>query len=76
MFDGFLRGEAVDHVGVSDQDQVQPTAPPLSTRRHAELSASGLQQLPDLLQHRQPTPNELQTKGYKVHQKDQQVLSV
>lgn len=56
----FLRREAVDHVGVSDQDQVQPPAPPLSTCGHAELSPPGLQQLPDLLQHRQPTQNQLQ----------------
>lgn len=40
--DGFLRRKAVDHVGVSDQNQVQPTTAPPPARRHTELSASGL----------------------------------
>ena len=38
----YLRREAIDHVGVSDQNQVQPTTAPPSARRHADLSPSGL----------------------------------
>lgn len=49
MCDGSLRREAIDHVGVSDQNQVQPTTTPPPTRRHAELSPSGLQQISSLL---------------------------
>lgn len=40
--DGFLRRKAVDHVGVSHQNQVQPPTAPPPARRHTELSASGL----------------------------------
>lgn len=40
--DGSLRREAIDHVGVSDQYQVQPTTTPLSACCHTKLSASGL----------------------------------
>lgn len=50
---GSLRREAVDHVGVSDQNQVQPTAAPPPARRHAELSPSALQQIADVLQSQQ-----------------------
>lgn len=45
-----LRREPVDHVGVSDQNQVQPAAPPPPTRCHAKLSPPGLEQLPNVLQ--------------------------
>ena len=47
---GFLRAEAVDHVGVSDQDEVQPTAAPLPACGHAHLSTPALQQGPGLLE--------------------------
>lgn len=49
----YLRREAVDHVGVPDQNQVQPTTAPPPARRHAKLSPSGLQQIPSLLKTQQ-----------------------
>lgn len=41
-FECSLRREAIDHVGISDQNQVQPTTTPPSARGHTELSASTL----------------------------------
>lgn len=43
------RGESVDHVGISQDHQVQPAAAPLPARGHAPLMAAALQQVPDLL---------------------------
>lgn len=43
------RGESVDHVGVSQDHEVQPATAPLPARGHAPLVAAALQQVPDLL---------------------------
>ena len=43
------RGESVDHVGISQDHQVQPAAAPLPACGHAPLMAAALQQVPDLL---------------------------
>ena len=43
------RSESVDHVGISQDHQVQPAAAPLPACGHAPLMASALQQVPDLL---------------------------
>lgn len=46
-----LRREAVDHVSISDQNQIQPstTSPPACC--YAKLPPSGLKQIPSFLKH-------------------------
>lgn len=46
---GRLRSEAVDHVSVSEDHQVQPAAAPLPARGHAPLMATVLQQISNFL---------------------------
>lgn len=44
-----LRGEAINHVCICDEHQVQPTTSPLPSCGHAHFLPTGLKQLSDLL---------------------------
>lgn len=46
-----LRREAVDHVSISDQNQIQPSATSPPARCYSELPPSGLKQIPSFLKY-------------------------
>lgn len=46
-----LRWESINHVSISDQNQIQPSTTPPSARCYSELPSSGLQQIPCFLKY-------------------------
>lgn len=46
-----LRREAVDHVSISDQNQIQPSTTSLPARCYSKLPPSGLKQIPSFLKY-------------------------